>query len=296
MDPLAAPPQLVEGHEGVRIATTVFGDGPPLLLLHGYPEMRGMWRRVAPALADEFTIVATDLRGYGESDAPAGERYSKREMAADQLAVMTSLGFEDFFVAGHDRGGRVAHRIGLDAPDRVRALAVLDIVPTLHMFENVDRAMATSYFHWFFLTVPGGLPADLIGADPDRWLRSRFEQRWTTRDPLDSETFARYLECFRRPGVIEATCADYRAAATVDLDHDRADAAAGRVLEMPLLALWGADSYVGRAFDVVEVWSAYAREVVGSAIGADHYLPEEAPDETVAALAAFFAGADEGPS
>jgi haloacetate dehalogenase len=290
VDLLAAPPQYVEGLDGVRIATTVAGEGPALLLLHGYPEMRGMWRRVAPALAERFTIVATDLRGYGESDAPAGELYSKREMAADQLAVMAALGFESFFVAGHDRGGRVAHRMALDAPERVRAAAVIDIVPTLHMFDNVDRAMATSYFHWFFLTVPGGLPADLIRADPQRWLRSRFDGRWTTRDPLDPETFARYLECFRREGVIEATCADYRAAATIDLEHDRADAQAGRALAMPLLALWGSDSYVGRSFDVVDVWSGYARDVAGCAIGADHYVPEEAPDETARALADFFAG------
>jgi len=294
VDLLAAPPQYVEGLDGVRIATTVAGEGPALLLLHGYPEMRGMWRRVAPALAERFTIVATDLRGYGESDAPAGELYSKREMAADQLAVMAALGFENFFVAGHDRGARVAHRMALDAPERVCAVAVIDIVPTLHMFDNVDRAMATSYFHWFFLTVPGGLPADLIRADPQRWLRSRFDGRCTTRDPLDPETFARYLECFRREGVIEATCADYRAAATIDLEHDRADARAGRMLAMPLLALWGSDSYVGRSFDVVDVWRAYARDVAGRAIGADHYVPEEAPDETAQALVDFFTGVPGG--
>jgi haloacetate dehalogenase len=286
---LAAPPHYIEGHDGVRIATTVVGAGPALLLLHGYPEMRGMWRRIVPILAERFTVVATDLRGYGESDAPAGERYSKREMAADQLEVMSALGFDEFFVAGHDRGGRVAHRMALDAPERVRALAVIDIVPTLHMFDNVDRAMATSYFHWFFLALAGGLPSDLIGADPERWLRSRFDGRWSTRDPLDPAMFARYLACFRREGVIEATCADYRAAATTDLAHDRADADAGRRLGMPLLALWGTDSYVGRSFDVVEVWRAYAQDVVGSGIRSDHYVPEEAPDETARALIDFFA-------
>lgn len=296
MDTLAEAPQYVEGHEGVRIATTVAGAGPALLLLHGYPEMRAMWRRVAPALAEKFTVIATDLRGYGESDAPAGEFYSKRDMAADQLAVMSSLGFEQFFVAGHDRGGRVAHRMALDAPARVRALAVIDIVPTLHMFDNVDRAMATSYFHWFFLTAPAGLPADLIRADPERWLRSRFDGRWARRDPLDPETLARYLDCFRREGVIEATCADYRAAATIDLEQDRADAKAGRRLGMPLLALWGSDSYVGRSFDVVAVWRAYAQDVVGRGIRADHYVPEEAPDETARALIDFFTGTPGGPA
>ncbi|MGN8552266.1 UNVERIFIED_CONTAM: alpha/beta hydrolase [Microbacterium sp. SLM126] len=293
MNQSAAAPQLIEGANGVRIATTVVGEGPAVLLLHGYPEMRGMWRHVAPALARTHTVVATDLRGYGESDAPAGEVYSKREMAADQLAVMDALGFDRFFVAGHDRGGRVGHRLALDAPERVRALAVIDIVPTLHMFDNVDRAMATSYFHWFFLTVGGGLPADLIRADPERWLRSRFEDRWAVRDPLDADTFDLYLDCFTRDGVIEATCADYRAAATIDLDHDRADAAAGNRLDMPLLALWGSESYVGRSFDVVDAWRGYAPHAEGAAIRADHYVPEEAPEETARALASFFAGAAE---
>lgn len=289
MELSAAAPQFIEGAGGVRIATTVIGQGPAVLLLHGYPETRRMWRHVAPALAETFTVVATDLRGYGESDAPAGDVYSKREMAADQLAVMSALGFEQFFVAGHDRGGRVGHRLALDAPDRVRALAVIDIVPTLHMFDNVDRAMATGYFHWFFLTVGDGLPADLIRADPARWLRSRFERRWSVRDPLDADTFDAYLACFRREGVIEATCADYRAAATIDLEHDRADAASGNRLEPPLLALWGSESYVGRNFDVVDVWREYAREAVGTAIRSDHYVPEEAPGETAQALATFFA-------
>jgi haloacetate dehalogenase len=288
----AATPQYLPGADGVRIAASVVGSGPGLLLLHGYPETRRMWRHVVPALAEHFTVVATDLRGYGDSDAPSGDVYSKREMAADQLAAMSALGFEQFFVAGHDRGGRVGHRMALDAPGRVRALAVIDIVPTLHMFDNVDRAMATSYFHWFFLTVPGGLPADLIGADPERWLRSRFEGRWAERDPLDSGTFAEYLRCFRREGVIDATCADYRAAATTDLEHDREDAASGRRLDLPVLALWGSESYVGRSFDVVDIWRHYAADAAGRPIRADHYVPEEAPDETARALRDFFASVE----
>lgn len=288
MELLTQTPRYVEGHDGVRIATTMAGDGPPLLLLHGYPEMRGMWHRVAPALAERYTVVATDLRGYGDSDAPSGDLYSKREMAADQLAVMRRLGFDEFFVAGHDRGARVAHRMALDAPDRVLALAVIDIVPTLHMFDHVDRAMATSYFHWFFLTAGDGLPADLIRSAPERWLRSRFEGRWSVRDPLTPESFARYLECFERDGVIEATCADYRAAASVDLEHDRVDAEDGTRLRMPLLALWGSQGYVGRSFDVLDVWREYAEDVAGGAIESDHYVPEEAPAEAAAALLAFF--------
>lgn len=289
MELLATPPAFVEGADGIRIATTVAGEGPPLLLLHGYPEMRGMWHRVAPALAEHHTVVATDLRGYGESDAPAGDRYSKREMAADQLAVMSRLGFDEFFVAGHDRGARVAHRMALDAPHRVRALAVIDIVPTLHMFDHVDRAMAESYFHWFFLARGDGLPEGLIRADPERWLRSRFAHRWAVRDPLTPDVFRRYLDCFTRAGVIEATCADYRAAGAIDLEHDRADTRRGARLAMPLLALWGSESYVGRSFDVLEVWRRYATRVGGAAIAADHYVPEEAPRECAAALLAFFA-------
>ncbi len=288
MELLAEPPAYVEGIDGVRIATTVLGDGPPLLLLHGYPEMRDMWHAVAPVLAERYTVVATDLRGYGQSDAPSGDRYSKREMAADQLAVMGRLGFAEFFVAGHDRGARVGHRMALDAPGRVRALAVIDVVPTLHMFDHVDRVMATSYFHWFFLALGGGLPEGLIRADPERWLRSRFVHRWSTRDPLTPEVFDRYLACFTRAGVIEATCADYRAAASVDLDLDRADAAGGARLEMPVLALWGADSYVGRNFDVLGVWSDYASDVSGAGIASDHYVPEEAPEACALHLHDFF--------
>lgn len=271
---------------GLRIAATVSGDGPPVLLLHGYPQTRSMWRLVAPKLAERFTVVACDLRGYGDSAKPGGEQYDKRSMAADQLAVMRSLGFERFAVVGHDRGGRVGHRLALDAPEAVSALAVLDIVPTLHMFENVDRAMATSYFHWFFLTQGGGLPESLIGADPRAWLESRFRGRARRPDVFPAEMIDEYARCFD-DATIHASCADYRAAAGVDLEHDRADRAGGRVLEVPLLALWGESSYVGRNFDVPAVWREVAAHVEGHAIEADHYLAEEAPDATAAALRDF---------
>jgi haloacetate dehalogenase len=277
----------------VEICATVRGAGPAVLLLHGYPESRAMWDDVAPALAAAGrTVVAADLRGYGDSGKPApaadGQTYSKRAMAADQLSLMASLGFDRFDVVGHDRGARVGHRLALDHPAAVRTLTVMDVVPTLHMFEHVDRAMAATYFHWFFLSLDPDLPEQLIGAAPERWLRSRFEGRRSGGGiAIGEERFAEYLRWFATPEAIAATCADYRAAATVDLDDDRADRDAGRRVEAPLLALWGADSYVGGNFDVMAVWAPYARTVAGEPIAADHYLAEERPEETAAALLRF---------
>lgn len=276
---------------GVSIAVSVSGAGAPVLLLHGYPQTKAMWERVAAALAGRYTVVSADLRGYGESDRPAGDVYSKREMATDQVAVMRELGYDRFFVAGHDRGGRVAHRMAVDHPDAVAGIAVLDIVPTLHMFENVDRTMATSYFHWFFLSRPGGLPEDLITAAPRAWLESRFAGRNPGTDGFVPDAFAEYLRCFDDE-CIRASCADYRAAATVDLEHDREDQECGRVISAPLLALWGQHSYVGRNFDVTDIWRSYATTVSGRHVDAEHYLAEEAPEATAAALAEFLTRED----
>lgn len=278
--------------DGVGLRVRVGGRGDPVVLLHGYPQTHRMWRDVAAALAGEREVVVMDLRGYGESSAPAptpdDANYSKREMAADVVAVMTTLGHPEFDVVGHDRGGRVAHRLALDEPSRVRSVAVLDIVPTLHMFESVDRAMAEEYFHWFFLTRPGGLPERLIGADPAAWVSSRFAGRQGAGQPIPDDVLAAYQEAFARPGVVEATCADYRAAASVDLEHDQADRDAARTVQAPLLALWGGSSYVGRNFDVLAVWRRYAQDVTGQPLDADHYLAEERPTETVDALRAFW--------
>lgn len=281
--------------DGVTVAAWTVGEGDPVLLLHGYPQTSFMWRDVVPRLvAVGRSVVLTDLRGYGATG-PVHEGadadpalYAKREMAADVAAVLDSLGFDAVDVVGHDRGGRVAHRFALDHAARVRSLAVLDIVPTLHMFEHVDRAMAEAYFHWFFLTRPGGLPEALIGADPETWLRSRFAARHAGR-PVEPAAVEVYLEAFRQPGVVAATCADYRAAATVDLDHDRADRDAGRRVTAPVLTLWGRAGYVGDSFDVLRVWEEYAEQVTGSALDTDHYLAEEAPEETAAALLDFWA-------
>lgn len=275
--------------DGIGIAAEVRGSGPAVLLLHGYPETKAMWEEVAAEFSTTHTVVATDLRGYGDSAKPRGERYSKREMAADQVLAMRTLGFERFAVVGHDRGGRVGHRMALDHPEAVTALAVLDIVPTLHMFENVDREMATAYFHWFFLARADGLPEALISADRETWLRSRFTGRRHDGDRLP-EAYAEYLRCFD-VDTVHASGADYRAAAGIDLDHDRADRAAGRRVDVPVLALWGEHSYVGRNFDVRAAWTPYAPAVTGAPVDADHYLAEEAPRATAAALRAFLAEA-----
>ena len=276
----------------VQIHARTAGSGPPLLLLHGYPESSLMWRNVAPSLAENFTVVATDLRGYGNSSTPPDdelhETYSKRAMAADQAKVMELLGHDQFMVAGHDRGGRVAHRLALDFPTRIKRLAVLDIIPTLHMFENVDREMAQSYFHWFFLTQGNGVPERLINADPQAWIASRFSGRLLGENPIDPEAITEYTNIFRDPAHVAATCADYRAAASIDLDHDRADRSAKHRITAPLLVMWGQSSYVGRNFDSVEVWKRFADQVTGIQAPSDHYIPEEAPSFTAEVLSEFF--------
>ncbi|WEK61677.1 MAG: alpha/beta hydrolase [Candidatus Microbacterium colombiense] len=273
--------------DGIAIAAEVGGSGPAVLLLHGYPETKAMWNDVVEQLSVDRTVITTDLRGYGDSAKPRGASYAKRDMAADQVALMRQLGHERFTVVGHDRGGRVGHRMALDHPDAVVSLAVLDIVPTLHMFDHVDRAMASAYFHWFFLARDDGMPEALIGADPETWLRSRFTGRRHAGDALP-DAYDEYLRCFDLD-TVHASGADYRAAATIDLDHDRADRDAGRTVDCPVLALWGAHSYVGRNFEVLDTWAPYAPGVTGAAIDADHYLAEEAPDATATALQGFFA-------
>lgn len=278
--------------DGVGLAAWSGGSGDTVLLLHGYPQTSHMWRHLVPALLADHHVVVMDLRGYGASDAPApapdASTYSKREMAADAAFVLDSLAVDSAHLVGHDRGARVVHRFCLDHPELVRTAAVLDIVPTLHMFESVDREMAEAYFHWFFLTRGGGLPEALLRADPDAWIRSRFVGRHRADFAFEPETVAAYAEAFRRPGVVEATCADYRAAAGVDLEHDRADRADGRVVGRPLLVGWGTSSYVGRSFDPPAVWAEYARDVRPAPIEADHYVAEENPSATLAALNVFW--------
>ncbi|MEV4317444.1 alpha/beta hydrolase [Actinocrispum sp. NPDC049592] len=277
--------------DGVRINAAVGGEGPPLLLLHGYPQTHMIWHHVAPVLASSFTVVATDLRGYGDSAKPAASEsnveYSKREMARDQVLVMRELGFSRFKVAGHDRGGRVAHRMALDHPNVVEALAVLDIVPTRYIFQHADKAFGLGYYHWFFLAAPNGIPERLIGGDPEFWIRARLTARHNGGEAFDEHAMAEYIRCFSDPAAIAASCADYRAAATIDLDHDDQDF--GTPVACPMLVLWGAHGFVGQNYDVLAAWSEYVTDIRGDCLPCNHYLPEEAPAETVAALRKFFA-------
>jgi haloacetate dehalogenase len=275
--------------DGIQINCAVGGEGPPILLLHGYPQTHLIWHHVAPVLAENHTVVVTDLRGYGDSDKPAAgpdhAEYSKRAMARDQLLVMQALGFDRFAVAGHDRGGRVGHRLALDHPDAVDRLAVLDIVPTRYAFAHVDAAFALGYFHWFFLAAGNGIPERLIGSDPEFWVRGRMTTRHQGSTPFDPAAFDEYMRCFSDPAAISASCEDYRAAASIDLEHD--DASAGQPLTCPTLVLWGQDSFVGLTYDVLAAWREYATDLHGEALPSDHYLPEEAPAATASALQAF---------
>ncbi len=274
------------------IHTVIGGAGPPLLLLHGYPQTHVIWHKIAPALAERFTVVATDLRGYGDSGKPRSDAahaaYSKRTMAGDQVEVMRALGFARFAVAGHDRGGRVAHRMALDHPDAVERLAVLDIVPTHEIFATVNQAVATGYYHWFFLIQGGDLPETLIGHDPDFYLRSKLKQWSGDTAAFTPEAYAEYARCFRDPACIHASCEDYRAAASIDLAHDEADMATK--VACPLLALWGEKGLMHRHFDVLATWRKRAADVRGRVLPCGHFLPEEQPEATLAELLAFFGG------
>lgn len=275
---------------GADIACVVGGSGPPLLLLHGYPQTHAMWHKIAPYLARHFTVVCANLRGYGDSSKPEGgknhENYSKRAMAADQVEVMQALGFARFRLAGHDRGGRVAHRLTLDHPHAVEKLAVLDISPTRIMYARTDKAFATAYYHWFFLIQPFDLPERLIGADPVYYLRKKLGALSGGLSSFDPRALREYERCFSNPETIHASCEDYRAAATIDLEHDAADA--HQHIACPVLALWGDQGVVNRLFKPLDDWGTRANDVRGEALRSGHFLPEEAPEETQAQLLAFF--------
>ena len=268
------------------------GSGPPLLLLHGNPQTHAMWHKVAPVLAQRFTIVAPDIRGYGFSAKPPvtpdSRHYAKREMAADLAALMRDLGHDRFRVVAHDRGARVAHRLALDHPAAVEKLCTMDIIPTLAHFERTDMAFAMGYYHWFFLAQPHDKPERMILRDTEDWFDLH-----TSREPKDKSFFhpearADYLAALREPGTVAAICEDYRAATAIDLDQDRTSRAAGERVQAPLLARWGSKGAIPRWYDALAIWRDYAAGPVdGHAVNSGHYLAEEAPEEVLAALDRF---------
>ncbi|MGI4843196.1 MAG: alpha/beta fold hydrolase [Janthinobacterium lividum] len=277
--------------DGITIAGVSGGAGAPLLLLHGHPQTHAIWHKVAPQLARHFTVVACDLRGYGDSSKPQGApdhaNYSKRVMAADMLASMRRLGFERFRVMAHDRGARVAHRLMADHPQTVERAVLLDIAPTLAMYEGTGEAFARAYWHWFFLIQPAPLPERLIEADPGAYLRDVMGRRSAGLAPFDARALAEYARCLALPGTAHGICEDYRAAAGIDLEHERADRDAGYLLDTPLLALWGAQGVVQRCFDPLLEWRKVAANVEGEALACGHYIPEEAPETLLARALPF---------
>lgn len=272
---------------GATIHTLIGGSGPPLLLIHGYPQTHVEWHKVAGRLAQRFTVIMTDLRGYGDSSKPEdGENhanYSKRAMALDQVEVMRTLGFNRFAVVGHDRGARVAWRLSVEHPEHITRAVMLDIVPL--PYANVTREFATEYYHWFFLIQPAPLPETLLGNSAEFFLRSRFLRSIGASSAFTPEAFAEYLRCFKEPATIHATCEDYRAGASIDIDHSAADG--DRKVTCPFLVLWGERGTVGRLYDVMSIWRRHAVNVTGKGLPAGHFLPEEVPDETLAAVLPF---------
>jgi haloacetate dehalogenase len=283
-------------HAGVELQARCGGRGPALLLLHGHPQTSAMWHRVAPALAERFSVVAMDLRGYGDSGRPDADpghvAHSKRAMAADAVALMASLGHDRFDVCAHDRGARVAHRLALDAPARVGRMMLLDIAPTLVMYEGTTEAFARAYWHWFLLIQPAPLPDRWIEADPVFYLRSVMGRRQAGMAAFDPEALAEYERCIRRPGSARSICEDYRASASIDLEHDRADRR--RLLRAPVLALWGRDGTVARCFDPLADWRRVALDVEGRALPCGHFLPEERPRLVLGELRRFLARVEAG--
>lgn len=266
------------------------GEGSPVVLLHGYPQSHLIWRHLAPQLAKSMAVICLDLKGYGDSAAPApladSSNYSKRQMAAEVVEIMKMLGYEKFSIIGHDRGARVAYRLALDYPDRVHRLIPLDIVPTATYWEQADKKFALGTFHWGFLAQPGGLPERLIGADPDYWLEWIIGHWAQDMSAFPDEIMAEYKRCFRRPEVIAATCADYRAGATIDDSHDHADLKHGRMIECPTLALYSG-TFVDDQRDPLKQWQRWSKKVTVERVQSGHFIPEEIPDQVAGKLRQF---------
>jgi haloacetate dehalogenase len=279
-----------------RIFARIGGNGPPLLLLHGYPQNHVMWHRVAPALAEKFTLVIADLPGYGWSDIPKSDDshtpFTKRALAQAMIAAMEQLGHVRFAIAGHDRGGRVAYRLALDHPGRLSQLAVLDILPTYEYWAKMDRSFALKIYHWAFLAQPEPLPETLLGGNPDFYIRFKMAHQTATGDltPFDPRAFEHYRIAFNDPARIHAMCEDYRAGAYADFEFDRADREAGKKITVPMLALWGAAGIASSGATPLDVWKMWASDVRGAPIEGGHFLCEENPDATARALLDFFDG------
>lgn len=289
MTPVRGHPEIIPGfrwHDvetgNVTIRAAIGGEGPPLLLLHGHPQTHLTWHKVAPFLARRFTVIASDLRGYGDSGKPKGGvdhvAYSKRAMARDQIEVMRQFGHERFAVIGHDRGGRVAARMALDHPQTVTRLVTLDVAPTLAMYEQTSFEFARAYWHWFFLVRPAPFPETLIRADPDLYLKQTIGARSAGLAPFTDAAYAEYLRCLSDPGTAHGICEDYRASITIDLEHDRASLAEGRKIKCDFLALWGAQGVIEQCFEPLAEWRKWSTNVSGEALPCGHYIPEEAPE------------------
>lgn len=276
---------------GATINLVTRGDGPPLLLLHGYPETHAMWHKIAPHLARDYTVVCADLRGYGDSSKPKGlpdhSNYSKRAMAQDMVEVMSALGHRSFLLVGHDRGARVAHRLARDHGKRVNTLTVLDISPTLKMYASTNQAFASAYYHWFFLIQKPPLPEQLLAGHVPHYILGRLGRGKGGIKHFSATAQREYVRCFRDPRTIHATCEDYRASATIDLMHDRSDLK--KKLRMPVMVLWGKQGVIERMFKPLRDWREVAADVAGRALACGHFLPEEAPRETLAELRRFLA-------
>jgi haloacetate dehalogenase len=274
---------------GATINVTFGGNGSPVLLLHGYPETHAMWHKVAPELAGDYTVVCPDLRGYGDSSKPRGlpdhSNYSKRAMALDMVEVMKALGHESFHVVGHDRGGRVGHRLARDHGKRVKTLTVLDISPTLKMYRSTTMQFAKAYYHWFFLIQEAPIPERMLEGQGPFYLFKRLGRGKSGLKYFSTEAMAEYMRAFKDPRTIHATCEDYRAAATIDLVHDQKDLKTR--IKMPLLALWGRQGVIEALFDCLADWREVAADVRGRALPCGHFIPEEKPKELLAELRRF---------
>ena len=273
---------------GININYKIGGKGEPLLLLHGYPQSHILWRKIAPLFAENYTVICSDLRGYGDSDKPESDKshlaYSKKKMGLDQNELMKKLGFNEYFLVGHDRGGRVAHKMAIDYKENIKKISVLDIVPTSHVFKNTNALLARRYYHWFFLIQSFPHPETMIGNDPEYYIRSKLKMWGANDEYLTEDVLQEYLRCFT-PETIHASCEDYRAGASIDLKHHEEDL--HKKISCPLQVLWGAKATVEELYDPVKVWKEWAINVEGKSIDCGHFLPEESPIETYDAIIKF---------